>query len=291
MGAARLVNTARVRAEWAGNLVYAATLAGAVASTEALRLWGLDPMWAFVTVVPGVALVIALAERRLAFRPQPSGVRVDALSFGVNLAVPAAWNTGLAVLGVLLAQVWPGVARVWPASLPHLAQLGLAFLLAELGVYWMHRAIHASPLLFRFHAMHHSVEGIYWLNASRFHPLDLALLHAAGVTPMLLLGAGPEVVAAYGVVSQTGAFLQHANLRVRGGVLSWLFHLPDLHRWHHAAERAEADANFGATLIVWDVLFGTRRLPRDREARIGLDRRFPADYLAQLAAPFHREPE
>lgn len=280
-----------VRAEWAGNLVYLATLAGVIAATEVLRAAGVSAIVPFLTVVPAAALIVAIAERLLAFVPQPPGVHVDALSFGVNLAVPAAWNVGLAVITVGLAALWPGVGRLWPAALPHLVQLALAFLLAELGIYWMHRGIHASRLLFRFHAMHHSAPAIYWLNASRFHPIDLLLLHAAGVTPMLILGAGPEVVAAYGVVSQTGAFLQHANLRVRGGLLSWIFHLPELHRWHHAADRAEGDSNFGGTLIVWDVLFGTRRLPRDREAEVGLGRPFPTCYLGQLAAPFRRQEE
>jgi sterol desaturase/sphingolipid hydroxylase (fatty acid hydroxylase superfamily) len=52
----------------------------------------------------------------------------------------------------------------------------------------------------------------------------------------------------------------------------------------------EANSNYGSNLTVWDVVFGTFFLPRNREppAAIGIADlpHFPAGYLAQLAAPF-----
>ena len=33
--------------------------------------------------------------------------------------------------------------------------------------------MHEVPWLWRFHATHHSAPRLYWLNAGRFHPLDL----------------------------------------------------------------------------------------------------------------------
>lgn len=53
---------------------------------------------------------------------------------------------------------------------------------------------------------------------------------------------------------------------------------------------AEANTNYGSNLTVWDVVFGTYFLPRDRRmpAAIGIADlpAFPGGYLAQLASPF-----
>jgi sterol desaturase/sphingolipid hydroxylase (fatty acid hydroxylase superfamily) len=62
------------------------------------------------------------------------------------------------------------------------------------------------------------------------------------------------------------------------------------HRWHHSRTLAEANTNYGSNLIVWDLVFGTFFLPRDRQppAAIGIGNmpEFPTRYLAQLASPF-----
>ena len=62
----------------------------------------------------------------------------------------------------------------------------------------------------------------------------------------------------------------------------------DLHRWHHSRDVAESNANYGANLIVWDVVFRTRRAPSpDGPTTLGLAATdFPRTFLAQLAAPF-----
>jgi sterol desaturase/sphingolipid hydroxylase (fatty acid hydroxylase superfamily) len=52
----------------------------------------------------------------------------------------------------------------------------------------------------------------------------------------------------------------------------------------------EANNNYGANVIVWDIVFGTRFLPNDREppTDIGLADmpHFPQGFWAQLASPF-----
>jgi len=69
-----------------------------------------------------------------------------------------------------------------------------------------------------------------------------------------------------------------------------VFSMAEGHRWHHSRTTAEANNNYGSNLIVWDLVFGTFYLPRDREppTAIGVADlpRFPRGYLAQLAAPF-----
>jgi sterol desaturase/sphingolipid hydroxylase (fatty acid hydroxylase superfamily) len=162
--------------------------------------------------------------------------------------------------------------------------------LAELWEYSFHRAMHEVPWLWRFHATHHSAPRLYWLNAIRFHPIDLFVAGALKVAPLALLGAGAPIFALVNVFSAVHGSYQHANVPVRIGPLNWIFSMTELHRWHHSRSMAEANHNYGGNLILWDVVFGTRYLPMDREPpeAIGMESlpRFPTGYWANLAAPF-----
>ena len=82
--------------------------------------------------------------------------------------------------------------------------------------------------------------------------------------------------------------VQHSNVDVRLGLLNWVVAGPELHRWHHSRHRTESEANYGNALIVWDVLFGTRRLPdRAPPLDVGLaGKPYPSSYVAQILAPF-----
>ena len=65
-----------------------------------------------------------------------------------------------------------------------------------------------------------------------------------------------------------------------------------MHRWHHSRDRTESEANYGNALIVWDVVFGTRRLPdRAPPLDVGLaGKPYPSAYGAQILAPFRGLP-
>jgi sterol desaturase/sphingolipid hydroxylase (fatty acid hydroxylase superfamily) len=66
----------------------------------------------------------------------------------------------------------------------------------------------------------------------------------------------------------------------------------EAHRWHHSRRREEADANYGQVLLIWDLLFGTRRmsqvLPPPTEVGFDGDAGYPRGYLGQLLAPFRQ---
>ena len=63
--------------------------------------------------------------------------------------------------------------RGWVQDLPFLVALFLIVLVADLVQYWTHRAYHEVPLLWRLHAVHHSVKSMDWLAGSRQHILEL----------------------------------------------------------------------------------------------------------------------
>jgi len=179
---------------------------------------------------------------------------------------------------------------IWPDQWPLVAQLAMALVIGEFGQYWVHRVAHERELLWRLHATHHSPGRLYWLNAGRFHPLDTTLQYGGMFLPLALLGVGPELMAYFALVTSVHGVHQHANLEMRLGPLNWVFSMAELHRWHHSRTIDEANNNYGANLIVWDIVFGTRFLPSDRlpPTDIGLAEmpNFPQGFWAQLASPF-----
>ncbi len=274
-------------------LVFSGALGGALVALER----GVDPLVALLGAqLPAFAAVIA-AERVFPLHPSWNRSQGDLRTDIVHLAVTALGVTRLvellAVTGAALVAIrlaGAGDLGWWPQGWPLLAQLLLAMVAGELLEYWVHRLQHTTDCLWRFHAVHHSAPRLYWLNAARFHPVDLLLNGVASSGLLVLLGAGPGVIALRALFSALHGIFQHSNLVLRLGPLNWLFSMAELHRWHHSRSLAEANHNYGQNLIVWDVVFGTRFLPADREPpeRIGIGALpgFPAGYLAQLAAPF-----
>jgi len=181
-------------------------------------------------------------------------------------------------------------SSLWPTDWNLWLQLGLALVFGEFFLYWVHRLTHEFDWLWRFHAMHHSAPRLYFLNAVRFHPVDIALSTFSPMIPLIIVGADGRVIALFGLVSAVHGLFQHANLVLRLGPLNWFFSMAELHRWHHSRRLEESNTNFGQNLIVWDVVFGTRFLPKDREppADIGIAGlpAFPMDYWGQLVSPF-----
>ena len=190
-----------------------------------------------------------------------------------SAAQPAARVLGqlFGVLGALALRSWLG-PKPWPPGLPLWAQLILAVLLADLGKYWLHRLSHEHPWLWRFHALHHAPTRMYSLNGVRLHPVNMLWNLTLDMALPLFLGLEGPAIVLVGSFRSAVSILQHGNIEMRLGWLSWVLSTPELHRWHHSSLLGESKANYGSTLIVWDMLFGTRHLPRARRApaRLGL---------------------
>lgn len=271
-------------------------VAANVAVALALMRTGMDPALTILPLIVASYAFIALSERLLPWHRSwlhsRGDVRTDVGLFLTNGVVNLAANP-LLLAGAAAAGAWLA-ARVglglWPAGWPVMAQLGLGLVVAEFVEYSFHRAMHEVPWLWRFHATHHSAPRLYWLNAARFHPVDLFLVGTVKLAPLAVLGAGAPVFALVNLFSAIHGAFQHANVPVRLGPLNWIFSMTELHRWHHSKTIEESNHNYGGNLILWDVLFGTRFLPADREPpeAIGIEAlpAFPMGFWANLASPF-----
>ncbi len=234
---------------------------------------------------------IALPYRR-EWKPERGELGTDAVFMVlVQIALPLLLAiTVVVAIADYLDATGMYVHGIWPHDWPVIVQVIVMLLVADFFRYWLHRAFHRFIPMWRFHAVHHSPKRLYWLNVGRFHPIEKAIQYAVDALPFALLGVSPEVLAAYFVFFAINGIFQHSNCRVSLGPLNYIVAGPELHRWHHSVLQKESDNNFGNNLIVWDLLFGTRFLPREREVGpLGLTNRdYPTGFSAQMATPFRR---
>ena len=278
------------------HLGFPVVMGGALAGAIFAMNRGVDPILAGIGAqLPAFLAVIAL-ERLAPFHRDWNRNHGD-LSVDLRHIVTVTLTSGMAEpflrgLGVALgAWLLGGYAlELWPSDWPLALQLALALVIGEFGQYWVHRKQHEVPWLWRFHALHHSAPRLYWLNAARFHPLDILLNNLVATVPLVALGAGEEVLVLWVLFAAVHGIFQHCNVPVRLGPLNWIFSMAELHRWHHSRRVVESNRNYGQNLIVWDIVFGTRFLPADREPPrdIGLTElpHYPMTWLAQELAPF-----
>nr|WP_067293583.1 GH3 auxin-responsive promoter family protein [Marinobacterium profundum] len=247
----------------------------------------------FVPIVCGAALIAAmewLVPARRIWWPSAKELKTDCQFMAlVQVVLPPL--AGFAVLLTLVTPIQamaPEFAHLWPSEAPLLAQLVLFLLIADFNAYLLHRAAHRVPWLWKLHQVHHSPRRLYFLNVGRFHPLEKILQILLNTSPLILLGAGTEVISVYFVFYALHGFLQHCNVDVRLGPLNYIFSGPELHRWHHSANPEISGHNFGNNLILWDMVFGTRYLPDNRRVvRLGLTNPHPAqDFSTLLRLPF-----
>lgn len=192
---------------------------------------------------------------------------------------------------VLFGGVGLDTVQAWVQGLPALVALPLAMLVADLFQYTAHRAFHRIPLLWRFHAVHHSIRTIDWLAGSRLHFVDILITRAFSYIPLYVLGFSASVFHGYVAIVALQAVAAHANTRLPFGILRYVFVTPQYHHWHHSADPRFYDKNFAIHFPFLDKLFGTYHLPENEwPAATGLGTtRFPRGYLRQFLFPFLRD--
>lgn len=194
----------------------------------------------------------------------------------------------LALLAAMMAgvdAVVPAGFHAWVQDLPLWVQVPAVIVIADIGFYIAHRTFHAVPFLWRFHAVHHSIEEMDWLAAHRVHPVDQIATMAASLLPVYALGFEPLAIAVYAVIYHWQALLIHSNVKVNFGPLKWIVASPQFHHWHHANERQAWDKNFSGQLPVIDAVLGTLYLPDRLPRAYGCDDPVPALYHQQLIYP------
>lgn len=130
-------------------------------------------------------------------------------------------------------------------------------------VIWLqHVMVHAVPVLWRLHQVHHADLDYDVTTGSRFHPIEIGLSMLIKLATIAVLGPSIVAVVIFEVMLNATAMFNHGNVRLSAGVDRMLRRLvvtPDMHRVHHSVEDDETNSNFGFNLPWWDRLFGTYR--------------------------------
>jgi sterol desaturase/sphingolipid hydroxylase (fatty acid hydroxylase superfamily) len=158
----------------------------------------------------------------------------------------------------------------------------LSVLVLDFFIWLQHVMVHAVPLLWRLHRVHHADLDFDVTTGARFHTLEILLSMLIKFAVIILLGPPLVAVVIFEVLLNATSMFNHGNVRIPvrlDRLLRLVVVTPDMHRVHHSVEDDETNSNFGFNLPWWDRLFGTYRAqPRaGHEAmRIGI-RTFRAD--------------
>lgn len=153
-------------------------------------------------------------------------------------------------------------------------------LVSDFSSYLNHAAHHFIPVLWPFHSLHHSAEVLTPITLYRKHPLyDVVRRSVEGVIKGLFQGfvfyfffGKVELVTILGVnfgialFNFAGSNLRHSHIWLSfGPVLNHIFISPAQHQIHHSVSPKHKNKNFGQIFAVWDWIFGTLYVPKERE--------------------------
>lgn len=243
------------------------------------------------TAILILACIFIPLERLLPLHPEQRTLRRDWLNDVVyvlvnGFVIRSGFVVVAGVMMVLFNRLVGPDPTPWVADLPLWLQVIGAIIVADIGYYIAHRTSHAVPFLWKFHAVHHSIEEMDWLATHRVHPVDQIFTNTLSILPLYFLGFSFEAVAIYAGIYQAHAILVHSNVRVNFGPLKWLIASPEYHHWHHANEPDAYDRNFAAQLSIIDVIAGTLFMPRRQPKAYGINEPMPRLYHLQFLHPF-----
>jgi sterol desaturase/sphingolipid hydroxylase (fatty acid hydroxylase superfamily) len=156
-------------------------------------------------------------------------------------------------------------------ELPAWVQVTIAVWAFDFAVYWRHRLEHTWPVLWAFHAVHHTAEKVDVLTTSRLHFGEL-LLGSIINNAVMRAGLAPEwSVLGFAIYLNYNYFI-HTNVRIRlSGYMKYIFVTPFMHQWHHATDKAASGKNVGVVFAWNDWIFGTAYHPDHWPTTFGLN--------------------
>ena len=197
----------------------------------------------------------------------------------------------IATIAVIVQELNPIIGQgIFPTSIHPLLQVFLLLSINDFFRYWYHRWMHENEFMWRWHAIHHSSERLYWFNGTRSHPIEGLVQGLLWGIPLAFIQAPVEIVFVTSLMGRTIGRFQHTNMDVLLGPFDYIFSSPRNHRYHHSKNIEEGNSNYGGDVIFWDILFGTFYMPKGErpsdEIGIGGMPNYPQTFVGLMLAPF-----
>lgn len=218
---------------------------------------------------PGVIILLCTAtslfilERHRPLRPAKAPpyrrIRVNSLIATTGLPL-----LRILVLPAMLRAVHFAQTRDYGIPLKYLPgpmRWAVGLLLLDYTNYGWHRLLH-SPMLWRFHQVHHSDVDMDITTGFRFHFGEMLASLLYRPLTAGLSGASPKMVVAYEIIYEAATAFHHSNSRLPFAfekLLNAFVVTPRMHGIHHSIIQLETNSNFSIVFSFWDRLHGTTR--------------------------------
>jgi sterol desaturase/sphingolipid hydroxylase (fatty acid hydroxylase superfamily) len=181
-------------------------------------------------------------------------------------------KTGFGLIAIWYSQTHTGFFT----NSPMIISTIIFLLVFEFFQYWYHRLSHTATgkfgkFLWRVHLAHHLPDKVYVVMHAVFNPINAFITATTIQLPLILLGISPEAALAATLLIDLQSLVSHFNVNIKAGFLNYIFIGTETHRYHHSANMDEAK-NYGNTLAIWDIIFGTFYYKPDAvPEKLGLD--------------------
>ncbi|WP_428409432.1 sterol desaturase family protein [Hyphococcus sp.] len=243
-------------------------------------------------VIGGVVFVLLFVGERLAAAAPRPQIRHRLIH---NLGL---WAIVLILSPLIIAPLTAYGANQLIWERPEALRAGALVLVADiilldLWTYWMHRAWHRAPIMWRFHKVHHFDEFLDTTSAFRFHAGEVMVSALLRLIPITLLAIPFAHVIIFETVFICAVMFHHSNLHLPAAferALSRVFVTPSIHWVHHHAIMRDTHSNYAAIFSLWDPLFASRSATaRTPAMKIGLESVEDKPLLRLILTPFMRK--
>ena len=174
-----------------------------------------------------------------------------------------------------------GAVPIVGPGLEILTMIFVPLFLHDLWFYWAHRLEHKVPVLWAFHRIHHSDERMSTATWARDHFMQeswrafFSVFTLGLIVDLDLSEAGKAAL--YSNMFLFGlSMFYHSAIRVQLPWFDRILVTPQVHRIHHSVGPEHYNTNFADALPIFDILFGTYRLPaKDEFPATGVGPEFP----------------
>lgn len=236
------------------------------------KLLAIDLNYIIIVLIVIFYSLEQLLNTQFQFKKRPQHLIHNILFLGVFYLLNLLW-----AIVIVFSIEWLNnhqIGLYYLFEIPLWLKLVLGVMLFDFVTYWFHRMSHLTPVLWRFHRVHHSDTTMDASTFFRGHPIETFLwfgtsnIIAAGIFGLDLIALG-----LYFLVSTPFFFLEHSNIKFPvwlDKTFGLIFTTPNIHKVHHEQDQFYTDSNFSDIFILWDRLFGTFKYKPPEQINFGL---------------------